>query len=247
MPWGGLECYSCRSISTESLPSEEDLEAYYKQFNKEQDGEGNLLRYAKKYLSEVERLVKRGRLIDIGPSLSPFPNLAYQAGCQVTIIDYVRAKTLHPWIDCIIGNLNNDKVLEEVEQAFDIVCCFAIIEHCLYPDLACKIISKLCKPGGLIFIMTPEIGTFSTTWALSRSGWFHPPMHLFLLSKKALVGGDRRAKGTHLRRGIRLFEGGLGLFVRSVNRRLWENLRVAKVQKYKGIALYVFEKRNGKY
>jgi 2-polyprenyl-3-methyl-5-hydroxy-6-metoxy-1,4-benzoquinol methylase len=257
MPWEGRECRQCGSVSILSLPSAKELETFYDTFNKKYDGGGGHLEcYAKRYLREVLRLGRGRRLVDVGPSLSPFPNLARQAGFQVTAIDYIRPAGLREDIDFITGNLNNEKVLEELTEPFDIVCNFAVIEHCMYPDLACKILGSLCRPGGHIFLMTPEIGTFATTNALGRSGWFCPPMHLNLVSKEALVGlfdrhGVRLVSNLRLelnplrwlaRYGYGALEGCVGIMVKNASRCVWEKQRSCRVHRYKGMAMYLFEK-----
>ncbi len=259
MPWEGRECRQCGSVSILSLPSAKELETYYDTFNKEYDGGGGHLdRYAKRYLREVLRLGRGGRLVDVGPSLSPFPNLACHAGFQVTAIDYIRPAGLREDIRFITGNLNSEKVLEDLAEPFDIVCNFAVIEHCMYPELACKILSSLCRPGGHIFLMTPEIGTFATSNALGRSGWFCPPMHLNLVSKQALIGlfdrhGVRLVSNLRLelnawrwlaRYGGGALEGCLGMMIKKVSRQVWEKQRNRRVHWFKGMAMYLFEKRN---
>lgn len=216
-------------------------------------------RYARRYLREVSRMQPIGRLVDVGPSLSPFPNIACEAGYQVTAIDYIRPKSLSENVDFIEGNLNDIGILGKIQQhTFDIVCSFAVIEHCMYPELACRILSQLCRTGGYVILTTPEIGTFATSNALGRSGWFHPPSHLFLLSKDALVTmfqnqgcklvGSSRFELNMLRffarYGIGTLEGCCGLIAKFLIPRWWEFQRTTMCQRYKGIALYIFQKHS---
>ena len=259
--WGGGECIVCGSVSVGSLPTEEELDNFYHSFNKTYVGGGrsggrNLIRYATKYLRLVQRYVGKGELIDVGSSRSPFPNIAVNAGFSVTVMDYVQPKELNSMVRFITGNLNNDNSFCTHVQMYDVVTAWAVIEHALNPQLACRILSGICNPGGFVFLSTPEIGTYFTQSAVGRSGWFFPPEHLHLispLSMKAILAEndcDLLEYGRieinffrYLARyGIGLIESIVGLLVKKLLPTEWKALREKRIQKFKGIMYYVFQK-----
>ena len=155
--WGGGECERCGSVSATSLPEKEELSDFYLKFNESYTGGGssrgrNLLRYAKRYLQYIEKYVSTGRLIDVGSSTNPFPNLALKAGFTVTVLDYLRPKGLDPKVEFLKYNLIEDDILKTHAGSFDVVTAWAVLEHVPQPSLSIKMLSLICKPGGMIFI-----------------------------------------------------------------------------------------------
>jgi len=254
-------CPSCYSVFALNLPSEEELAAYYFDFNEDYHGGGRSkeakkrqLRYAKKYLKIVERFSTAGSLIDIGSSNNPFPDIAHEKGYQVTVVDYVRPKELHPDITFIGSNIEN---LTDFSQKFDTVTAFAIIEHSKDPLSAISNLTKLCKANGIIIIYIPEIGQFSDNYSLGTSGWLYPPEHLNLLSKKALIKlmEQNQCKSIYyekfelnsfrfmIRYGIGILEGTIGYFTKNLfGQSIWYKIRQTRKSKFAGLSMFVFQK-----
>ena len=44
--------------------------------------------------------------------------------------------------------------LAQQQQTFDVVCCFEMLEHIPHPEQMMKTLSRLCKPGGWVFVST---------------------------------------------------------------------------------------------
>lgn len=93
----GAECSQCGSVSVINLPSAAQLSSYYQAYADSYTGGGdsggtNLLRYARRYQQLVHAHSPRQgglRLLDVGSSTSPFPNLMGQAHFRVSVLDYV--------------------------------------------------------------------------------------------------------------------------------------------------------------
>ena len=150
-------------------------------------GGGNLIRYANRYLSIVRGHVRSGSLIDVGSFLVAHSQmLLLMQEFSVTVMDYVKPENLASNIQFIEGNLNDVEMLEDNSAKYDVVTSWAVLEHVLDPKLACSNLANLCKPGGMIFLSTPEIGTRLTNNLIGGSDWFHPPAHLHLLSPMAI-------------------------------------------------------------
>lgn len=259
--WDGGECPGCGSVSVITLPTEEQLHTYYQtEFNKHYTGGGesggsNLMRYAKRYLQIVQRHVQAGRLIDVGSSKSPFPNLAAEAGFDVTVMDYTRPDGLDSRIQFSEGNLNTEQILCDHKEAYDVVTSWAVLEHVRQPDMAARILAGMCRPGGMIFLSTPEIGTFITQNALGRSGWFKPPMHLHLISPagikllfeplqcRLLYWGRLELNWLRFtaRYGLGLAEAIAGRPIKLCGRLTWQKYRDTRKQRFRGIAYYILK------
>jgi SAM-dependent methyltransferase len=261
-PWGAAECPHCESVSVAQLPSHADIAAFYADYHLRYDGGGssggrNLERYARRYLQIVRRWRRGGRLIDVGSSNNPFPNHAAAAGFETTVLDFARPVGLDDKVRFIEGHLNDDKAAALGER-FDVVTSWAVLEHVPDPPAAARRLAHLCRPGGLIVLSTPEVGTRLTRHALGHSPWFYPPEHLNLISPRAFewmfepLGCRLRHWGRlewswwrhAARNGVGVAGAIGGALVRTVRPRWWHVQRDTRVQAFQGVTYFVFEKRS---
>lgn len=259
----GVVCLKCESISVIELPTEEELTKFYQTYNDVYTGGGsgkggNQSRYSQAYLRLVEKYVKplnAPELLDIGCSTNPFPNDALKAGFSVTAMDFNRPIHLDEKVEFIHGGLNKNWLSSE--KTFDVITSWAVIEHVASPHFAFKLISTLVKPGGHIFLTTPEIGTSLTRNSLGKSPWFYPPEHLFIISPKAirLLANDNdidlvehghfEVNKTRyvLRYGLGLAESVIGKIVSIFSKTLFDNLKQKRKQRFAGIHYFVLQRR----
>ena len=260
--WGGAECQRCGSVSMKTLPSNEEIAAFYQTYNDNYTGGGssqgrNLERYAQRYMRLVRRFgASNGRLIDIGSSNNPFPDLAAQGGYETTAMDFVKPARLSPGVKFVQGSINETSALKLGPNHFDVVTCWAVLEHLPNPHLSASVLAGLCRPGGTILLSTPEVGTALTRHSLGRSPWFYPPEHLSLVSPEAvkLLFEQRgctlvergRLELTPLRYlvryGVGVVESSVGRAVRLVARRAWNHWRDERVQSFQGVCYFVLRK-----
>jgi hypothetical protein len=182
--------------------------------------------------------------------------MASSNGYQVTVVDFIKPKNLNKDIRFIKQSLEN--IDTQSEKKYDIVTAFAILEHTRYPLIALKKMIELCKLDGIIIIYIPEIGHFSDINALGTSGWYNPPEHLNLLSKKCLnsIMSKNNCKLINYKRfelnttryliryGIGLVEGIIGLIVKTISNKFWLKIRQKRISKHNGMAMFVFLKNN---
>lgn len=262
--WGGSVCSTCGSISVTELPTREDLNLYYKMYNIDYHGGGRKEnagdrqdRYARFYIKPLIKAKVGGKLLDIGSSTNPFPNLAVQNGYQVTVVDYLKPACLDDSIRFIQGSINDDQVIRELsEEKFDFVTAFAVIEHCTDPVEMLTNMVELCKDNGLIIITTPLVNSFSEKYALGKTPWFYPPEHIHLLSiigmknvlnklNCQLVSFSKYELNWFrwiLRYGFAYYEGCKGYFMRKVFNRYWIEARNTKTSQVQEMAIYIIQK-----
>ena len=260
-PWGGGECSACGSVSVAVVPSADELSQFYAAFNQTYHGGGrsggvNLQRYAQRYLDVLRRYSRSGRLIDVGCSRSPFPNMAARDGFEVTAMDYVLPEGLDQRVTFLTGSLEDEAILANHTASFDVVTAWAVLEHVPDPGRAARILAGLCRPGGVICLSTAEIGTLLTRYSIGRSGWFKPPMHLHLVAPSAM-GPLFQDHGCTLirwgrlelsplrylaRYGIGVVEAFLGAPVKALVPSTWQRLRDSKVHRFRGISYFVLKK-----
>lgn len=258
-----LVCNECFSISSPTIPGDEEIAKFYASYNDNYHGGGRasseggrLGRYAARYLSTVQGVRTAGSLIDVGTSRSPFPNLAAKAGYQVTVADWVRPATLDAGIGFVSASLDDEKMAATIARTFDVVTAFAVIEHCRFPLHAAKNLAGICAPGGLVILTTPLAGTYFERQAAGFSGWYYPPEHLHIFSRLGMtrlfrsVGCDlvhfERFELNSLRKlarsAICAAEGIAGQLVHALRKPAWNSLREHRTTAGQEVGLYIFSR-----
>lgn len=261
--WGGAECIACGSVSVTVVPTNEVLGDFYRTYNEAYKGGGgsegkNLKRYARRYLEIVQEYVRKGSLIDIGSSTNPFPSYAASGGFDVTALDYVKPGNISQRVRFIQGTIDDEDLAARYRNEFDVVTAWAVAEHLPRPKISAKIMASICRPGGLLFLSTPEIGTLLTNSSIGRSRWFYPPEHLNLISPAAISiifepHGCTVVKWGRLeltparflaRYGIGLIEAAIGIPIKLTLPSRWQSLRDTRVHRFSGVSYFVLKKRD---
>jgi SAM-dependent methyltransferase len=259
--WGGAECEVCGSVSVAEIPTPEVLSAYYERYAQVytgggQSGGANMLRYAQRYLKLV-RAHHSGApalLLDVGSSNNPFPGLAAAAGWKTTMVDFTQPKKPEAAVEFVQGHLGQDELFQGFAGQFDVVTCWAVLEHVPDPVAAVTNLAIACKPGGVVLLSTPEIGTWLTSSAIGRSMWFFLPEHLHLISPQGMrglfkqAGLEQRAGGRlelnawryAARYGLGLAEALPGAAAKLVAGGWWRRQRAQRGQRFKGISWQAF-------
>lgn len=257
-----LECRSCKTVYVQVMPSDQVINNYYLNFNKNYTGGGpaeNQIRYAIEYFKLVLSFRNEiNQVLDIGCSNSPFPNLVTNQNIKVSVLDVVKPKDLDDRIFFYKGLLDKNYSVPE-NKKFDVITAWAVIEHCKDVELSLFNISKSLEKDGYFFLTTPEIGTFLTNYNMGRTPWFFPPEHLHLLSPNCLASigekfGLKLVSHGHfeiskIRYFIRYYliggiETTIGFAVKLISKKMFESIKNKRLSSYKGIQFMVFKKDN---
>lgn len=210
-------------------------------------------KWAEAYLRLIKKYGKNGHsLLDVGAANNPLPGLASDS-FDVTTMDLKLPKDLAPNVEYKRGSITDEIVLS---QLFDIVTCFAVLEHVNNPEKAIENLLRLTKPGGFVIISTPLAGSIADKYGAGYSPLFFPPEHLFLLSHSALKtlfrrnGGqlvyistfDYNQRRKFARRALVVAEAALGILLRSVAKTVWLRQRERRTTKNLAITVAVFKK-----
>ncbi len=128
----------------------------------------------------------QGKLLDIGCGNGSFLEFAQRAGWEVVGVDTdPKAVTVacNQGIDVRQGDVS---VLDPLKEQFDGITMSHVIEHVHDPRSTLHSCYQLLKPGGWIWLETPNLG--AQGHARYRANWLHldPPRHLVLFTRSSL-------------------------------------------------------------
>jgi SAM-dependent methyltransferase len=256
----GVYCPSCFSVYSKEIPSDLELAEYYSNYNLKYHGGGRdtgaetrQIKYAEKYLRYVDRYTIGKSILDVGSANSPFPNFAFKKGYQVSVLDYTKPLFLENQVTFYQSSLENFKF---DKLNFDIVTCFAILEHTKDPLKSLKILSRLVAKNGYLLIYIPEAGSFFDRFSLGTTKWLFPPEHLSLLSNKGLnaILNDLNFSLVYqskfeinflryfVRYSIGFIEGLIGFSVKTFfGNDIWSRFRYRRKSFYQGMSISVYK------
>lgn len=140
-------------------------------------------------LSTINKLSKKGNLLDIGCAYGFFLEMARANGWKVkglelSIEAYRFAKNK---LKLPVLNITLEKAKFK-SNSFDVVTMFDVIEHLPDPKAAIREIRRILKPNGLVVITTPDIGSFAAK--ILGKNWEEVKRvreHIYFFSKATLA------------------------------------------------------------
>jgi 2-polyprenyl-3-methyl-5-hydroxy-6-metoxy-1,4-benzoquinol methylase len=199
---GGFHYYRCRScglVATHPLPTDELIDSHYRA--KFESGNYSLLReFAEEYRAVYEGfsevLLKYVgaedfsgvRVLDIGCFTGDFLVLLAEKGASVSGVE-LQEQAVEIANQRLPGRIKKADVHDDtfLEREYDIVTLTGLIEHVTDPVGLLRRVSKLLRPGGTVFLQTPDCAS-----AVARTmGRFWPPFtpveHIYLFSQGSLT------------------------------------------------------------
>ena len=137
----------------------------------------------------IHKFVKKGRLLEIGPSFGSFALLAKHSGFDVELIE--QDAKCSSFLNNIvkIPTVNSDDPCNALKSlsSFDVITLWHVIEHVPNPFELIEAIATRLNSNGIVVIATPNPDAFS--FKLSRYFWPHldAPRHLMLIPSEAII------------------------------------------------------------
>jgi SAM-dependent methyltransferase len=187
-PKAVVRCAGCRLVYALPEMASPSLVQDYAQMEDPAylEEEKGRLRQAKEILSQILRFRNHGRLLDIGCGPGFFLEEAKSAGFEATGVDYsawgARYARNHFGISVFEGSLEEARF---EDQSFDVIVLMDLIEHLENPRALLKEIRRVLKHDGIIYLSTPDIGSFFSK-ILGVRWWGIHRHHLFYFSRKTL-------------------------------------------------------------
>src|SRR3990172_3397793 len=184
-------CSACELIFLSPVPA--DLGVYYPDEYYEVPSSRTELTFRAEVerwkLDLVQRFVRRGRLLEIGPAYGLFAYLAKQAGFEVETIE--RDARCCRFLEEVaeVKAINSGdvcSVLQTIEPC-TVITLWQVIEHLPDPWEVLVAASEQLVPGGILVVATPNPDAFQ--FKILRRFWAHvdAPRHLELIPVSLLT------------------------------------------------------------
>jgi 2-polyprenyl-3-methyl-5-hydroxy-6-metoxy-1,4-benzoquinol methylase len=136
-----------------------------------------------------------GRLLDVGCLWGSFLNQAHKSGFDVVGIEpFGKAATYVKDVLNLNASQGTLRSAQFPPDSFDVVTILDVIEHLTDPVAELKEAHRVVKPGGLLAVSTPNVGSLiptvvNTERRLLGRQWFpfdNPPWHLWGFTKRSI-------------------------------------------------------------
>lgn len=152
-------------------------------------------RTAESYLDELAEYsgVRSGKLLEIGSGPGAMLLAAARRGFSVTGVEYSSHACDTARQRLSSDNLPGEIIQGEIEDIahrageFDVCVMADLIEHVRDPRKTLELVHRLLRPGGVVFIATPSLDSWSAKLMWTRWMEFKPE-HLSYFSRKTLEG-----------------------------------------------------------
>jgi 2-polyprenyl-3-methyl-5-hydroxy-6-metoxy-1,4-benzoquinol methylase len=182
-------------LVTQPQPSKENLGKYYESVNYISHTDGNKTLFEKAYqfvknialknkLSLINDLSKnKGKILDIGAGVGDFLATAHQNGWETIGVEpnpKAREIAEKKGVSFV------DKTENLLDNSFDIITMWHVLEH--VPDLEIQLneLKRLLKPNGHIIIAVPNFKSFDAKYYKEYWAAYDVPIHFWHFSKTAI-------------------------------------------------------------
>lgn len=143
-------------------------------------------------LAVIRRHVPGGRLLEVGSANGFFLNAA-RTSYAVSGVEPSRWAS--SWAAEKLGLPAAAPTLEAAgfpDASFDVVAIIDVIEHVPFPLDLLKEIARILRPGGIIYLVTPDIDSLSAR-VMRRRWWGLRPAHIHYFSARTITSALERA------------------------------------------------------
>jgi SAM-dependent methyltransferase len=185
-----VRCLHCGLVRLSDPPAPKEMGIHYgSEYHAsiEQSGERDLLKRWKAQRKRVMSLKSGGSILDIGCSSGAFLQTLKGEpwklhGIEISELEAARART-QAGAEVFVGDPLDAPYSPE---SFDVITCFHLLEHVYQPLELLKKVREWLKPGGLLYVILPNVDAWEAR--IFGSYWYglELPRHLFHFSPTTL-------------------------------------------------------------
>ncbi|MEO5584976.1 MAG: class I SAM-dependent methyltransferase [Flavobacteriales bacterium] len=181
-----VRCKSCGFVYTGWEPTEQELVAYYEHYPAPSTISPITITRYDELLKRFAPYRKMGRLFEVGCGAGHFLERAKMQEWDVQGNEYgeLTMKACRDrGIPVTEGKLDPDA--HEL-GSYDIVCSFEVIEHVIHPRIEIKNMLALLRPGGLLYLTTPNYNSLARMIAPGEWSVASYPEHLNYFTSRTM-------------------------------------------------------------
>src|SRR5262245_36483937 len=178
-----VDCASCGHTMAGRVPSQHELEAHYRLYDRDRSISPITVRRYDELLSSLDRFRKLNRLLDFGCGSGHFLVAARRQGWEVDGVeldeDAIRA--------CADRGLEVGREIGSFESgAFDVVTAIEVVEHLDDPLESLRQFRRVLRPGGAAYVTTPNFDSLTRRLLGPRWRIVEYPEHLQYFTSRSL-------------------------------------------------------------
>jgi SAM-dependent methyltransferase len=181
-----VRCRQCGFVFADRRPTDSELAEHYSSYSRaDYDSPITRKRY-RELLGSFERYRQTSRILDVGCGIGFFLEEARDCGWEAhgsefeeRAVEIVRAKGL----SCVRAPIGPGTFEPD---SFDVVTAFEVVEHVSDPLAEAAAIASALRPGGLLYLTTPNFGSLSRRLLRGRWSVVSYPEHLSYFTPSTL-------------------------------------------------------------
>jgi len=190
---GFLKCTHCGAVYRSEMPSDSELEKMYSDYYSQSNLNGSSTHMLsndisiQNHASYIAKIAKpNSRILDFGSGTGELVSTLSNKGFDVDGIEYSKNAIIEANHKYGIKLKSSIDDLDRSGEGYDVILVVEVIEHLCDPvKLMSSLITHL-KPGGIIYLTTPNL--FGLKARIHKSNWIEAvkPFHLILFNFNVL-------------------------------------------------------------
>lgn len=181
-----VECKNCNFIFSQRIPTDLELEQHYTNYPVAKLTPMTIIRF-QELLDAFEKYRQKNNILDVGCGDGYFLEEAKKRNWNTIGTEYNTGSIERcrlKGIEVFNGKLKEITKLEN--NYFDVITSFEVLEHINNPQEEIKSFWKLLRPGGIVYLTTPNFNSISRRILGDKWNIIYYPEHLSYYTLKSI-------------------------------------------------------------